>query len=145
MYLIPLQSPIDNGDKSQVLFCVLVKSKIQDIPSTEVYDPAWPHETSVVRESIEHVKLTLTVCSGSRYVWDISEAPRCSRKLFKTVKPEITQVSLSMPASPASIMAAKSCVVSSGSQLCGQVSQLCGHLVVSILWFLLVNVLQKQD
>ena len=65
--------------------------------------------------------LTLTVRSGSRQVWGISEAPRCSRKLFKTVKPEITQVSLSMPASPAGIMAAKSCVVSSGSQPCGQV------------------------
>ena len=65
--------------------------------------------------------LILTVRSGSRQVWGISEAPRCSRKLFKTVKPEITQVSLSMPASPASIMAAKSCVVSSGSHLCGQV------------------------
>ena len=37
------------------------------------------------------------------------------------MKPEITQVSLSMPALPSGIMAAKSCVVSSGRQYRSQV------------------------
>ena len=91
--------------------------------------------------------LTLTVRSGSRQVWGISEAPRCSRKLFKTVKPEITQVSLSMPASSASIMTANSGVEYSGRQPCGQVSLLWLRLkivdqcnILQIWW-----ILQKQD
>ncbi len=82
----------------------------------------------MVTESVEHVTRSLSQFAvdqdkfgASPKHQDVLQDNNFLEQLFKTVKPEITQVSLSMPASPASIMVAKSCVVSSGSQYCGQV------------------------
>ena len=59
-----------------------------------------------------------------------------------TVKPNIPQVSLSVPALPSGKMAAKSCV--SCGQRYGQVSQLNGIVMVSTV-FHLVNVLSVSS
>ena len=145
VYLVFFSSSHDNGDKSRLWLCVLVSTRYKEELAWKFWSSMAAWTSVVTRASSMSRSLSQFAVDQDKFdaVWhlrSISEAPKCSRKWFKTVKPNITQVSLSVPALPSGKMAAKSC----GRQCYGQVSQLYGLVMVSTV-FHLVNVLSVSS